>query len=209
VFDAGDGVDSKEESLREAVRETVSTLSDEELVRMVRHEGQKYTAYALHVAREELARRSRIRSFLDTETQDMNQLAGSTSARSSCYIEVWTKRNFEGEHLRIEGPVECSRLIFAELDFGDCISSLRVGPAAFVLAYAEAGFKGPMVSFGPGDELPDLAQVSFDDRIDSLRLINSLKIFDESRSDNNQTHVAVRNRSRGSKKKRGHKKRVV
>jgi hypothetical protein len=46
VFDNGDAVDSREESLREIVRETVSTLSDEELARMVRGARQKYTAYA-------------------------------------------------------------------------------------------------------------------------------------------------------------------
>ena len=209
VFDTGDAVDSKEESLREAVRETVSALSDEVLAQMVRGERQGYTAYALEVAREELARRSSIRQFLDSGTQDKSQFAGSTTSHSSCYIEIWTQKNFEGEHLQIEGPVECSRLTFADLDFGDSISSLRIGPAAFVLAYADEEFKGPMVSFGPGDEIPDLAQLSFDDRIDSLRLINSLKIFDESRSDKEQTPAAPRIPNRSSKKRRRHKKRVV
>jgi len=99
-------------------------------------------------------------------------------------------------------------LIFAELDFGDSISSLRVGPAAFVLAYAEAGFRGAMVSFGPGDEIPDLDQLSFDDVIDSLRLINSLKIFDESRREENQPKTTARPPNRSGKKRRGRKKRL-
>ena len=209
VFDAGDEVDSKEESLRETVRETVSMMSNEELARMLRAERQKYTAYALEIAREELARRSGIRSLLDSETRDKNQLARSTPARSSCYIEVWTQKNFEGEHLQIEGPAECSRLIFAELDFGDSISSIRVGAAAFVMAYTEPEFKGAMVSFGPGDEVPDLAQLSFDNRIDSLRLVNSLKIFDESRKDKSHNQAAARITKRSSKKRAGHKKRIV
>jgi len=129
--------------------------------------------------------------------------------RSSCYIEVWTEKNFEGEHLQIEGPVELSRLTFAELDICDSISSLRVGSAAFVMAFTEPEFKGAMVSFGPGDEIPDLAQLSFDDTIDSLRLVNSLKIFDESRKDKNQNQAAARIPKRSSKKRAGHKKRVV
>lgn len=71
-------------------------------------------------------------------------------SHADCYIEVWRDKNFEGEHLRIEGPVEYAMLEFASLKWGDCISSIRVGPSAFVLVYADREFKGTMMSFGPG-----------------------------------------------------------
>jgi hypothetical protein len=137
------------------------------------------------------------------------QPAEPISNRSDCYIEVWTQKNFEGEYLRIEGPVECSRLTLAKLDFGESITSLRVGPAAFVLAYGDEEFRGSMVSFGPGEEIHDLAELSFDDRIDSRKVINSLKVFDHSPNDTKETHVVAQSPSRSVKKRRGNRRRLA
>lgn len=98
--------------------------------------------------------------------------------KSGCYIDVWMKANFEGQSVRIQGPAEYPSLIFGQGDWGDRISSLRVGPNAFVIAYQDPNFGERQVTFGPGDEITDLGDLSFDDDIDSMRVIDSLRIFD-------------------------------
>jgi hypothetical protein len=62
--------------------------------------------------------------------------------------------------------------------WSDDISSLRVGPNAFVLAYENKQFKGGMLRLAPNQAVPDLREMRFNDEIDSLKVINSLKIFD-------------------------------
>jgi hypothetical protein len=98
--------------------------------------------------------------------------------KSGCYIDVWMKANFEGEPVRIQGPAEYPSLTFGQGDWGDRISSLRVGPNAFVIAYQDPNFGERQVTFGPYDEIADLGDLKFDDDIDSMRVIDSLRIFD-------------------------------
>src|ERR1044071_3251617 len=121
-----------------------------------------------------------------------------------CYIDVWKKANFEGESVRIEGPAEYPSLWFAQGDWGDCIGSLRVGPNAFVIAYRDENFGNSQVEFGPCDEIADLGDLKFEDEIDSMRVIDSLRIFE--RVEYNEQHDdAVRaERSEKRKKERRH-----
>jgi hypothetical protein len=95
-----------------------------------------------------------------------------------CYIDVWREADFGGETLRIRGPAEYPTLGFAQGDWGDDIGSLRVGPNAFVMAFRSRDFQGQLVTFGPNDEVADLGQFKLDDDIESVRVIDSLKIFD-------------------------------
>ena len=95
-----------------------------------------------------------------------------------CYIDVWRDAGFRGETVRIYGPAEYSSLELAQGHWGDDIGSLRVGPNAFVLAYHRRNFQDEPVTFGPNDEVADLSQFRFDDDIESLKVIDSLKIFD-------------------------------
>ena len=97
---------------------------------------------------------------------------------SGCYIDVWRDANFEGEAIRIEGPAEYPNLEFSAGDWGDHIGSLRVGPYAFVLAYRDKGFEDTMIAFGPNQEVADLGELHFDDDLDSIKVIDSLKILD-------------------------------
>lgn len=94
-----------------------------------------------------------------------------------CYIDVWREADFRGETRRIYGPAEHAALDFAEGNWGDDIGSLRVGPNAFVMAYHRRDFQDDPVTFGPDDEVADLSQFKFDDDIESLKVIDSLKIF--------------------------------
>ena len=95
-----------------------------------------------------------------------------------CYIDVWRGADFRGETMRIYGPADYASLDLAEGRWGDDIGSLRVGPNAFVLAYRRRDFRDEPVTFGPNDEAADLSQFNFDDDIESLKVIDSLKIFD-------------------------------
>jgi hypothetical protein len=95
-----------------------------------------------------------------------------------CYIDVWREADFRGETIRVHGPAEYASLDFAEGRWGDDIGSLRLGPNAFVLAYHRRDFQDEPVTFGPNDEVADLSHFKFDDDIESLKVIDSLKIFD-------------------------------
>jgi hypothetical protein len=74
-----------------------------------------------------------------------------------CYVELWVDKNFEGRCLRIDGPTHCPTLRSGAVDWNDSISSLRVGPGAFVEAFPDERFEGRMVRFGPNQEVPDLS----------------------------------------------------
>ena len=95
-----------------------------------------------------------------------------------CYIDVWRDADFGGETMRIHGPAEYPTLSFAQGYWGGDIGSLRVGPNAFVMAYRRREFHDKLVTFGPFDECADLGEFKFDDEIESLKVIDSLKIFD-------------------------------
>ncbi len=94
-----------------------------------------------------------------------------------CYIDVWRDADFGGETIRIYGPAEYESLDFTQGHWGDDIGSLRVGPNAFVMAYRRRDFKDRLVTFGPNDEVADLGEYKFDDEMESLKVIDSLKIF--------------------------------
>jgi len=182
---------SKQESLNKRIRETISSLSDDDLVNMQRASPRNYTPFARQVLEEELTRRRRMKagmkdspgvSAADPDPVTLREVPRRIR-HADCYIEVWSDKNFEGEHLRIEGPVEYPTLEFASLKWGDCISSVRVGPSAFVLVYADKEFKGTMMTFGPGQEVSNLEELNFNDEIDSIRLVNSVKVFDGFRAE--------------------------
>jgi hypothetical protein len=100
-----------------------------------------------------------------------------TQKSGDCYIDVWRDADFRGESRRIYGPAEYRSLEFAEGNWCDDIGSLRVGPNAFVMAYHRRDFQDELITFGPDDEVADLTQFRFDDEIESMKVIDSLKIF--------------------------------
>lgn len=167
---------SKKEALNKRIRETISGLSDEALNNIVQTTSLEYTPYALRVAREELKKRKKLKS-LNADDRALRQV-NDEKTRTGCYVEVWREKNFEGDHLLIEGPAEFETLSPGHKDWGDDICSLRVGPNAFVIAFESESFAGEMICFGPCQEIADLSEFAFDDKIDSLKLINSVKIFE-------------------------------
>lgn len=121
-----------------------------------------------------------------------------------CYIDVWRDANFEGEVIRIEGPAEYPNLKFSSGDWSDQIGSLRVGPLAFVLAYRDKEFEDKMIAFGPNQEVANLDELDFDDDMDSIKVIDSLKILDY-RSQDNMPDVAAEQAEEGSPSQAGKK----
>jgi hypothetical protein len=170
---------SKKEALNKRIRETISSLSDEALNSLVQNSSLEYTPFALRAAREEQKKRKKLKS-LSEDDRALRQVKDEKS-QTGCYVEVWREKNFEGEHMLIEGPAEYETLSSGNKDWGDDICSLRVGPNAFVIAFESASFTGEMICFGPCQEVADLTEFAFDDEIESLKLINSVKIFEYTR----------------------------
>jgi len=101
------------------------------------------------------------------------------SKNTDCYIDVWKEANFGGKHLRLHGPAEFPLLQFDDAEWGNQIGSLRVGPHAFVLAYHDRDFQSQLMTFGPNDQVADLSELKFDDEMESVKVIDSMKIFDD------------------------------
>src|SRR5262249_10981485 len=152
----------------------------------------EYTPFARDVAHEEIERRGG-EGVLRRELREKQAPMASAEAESIrgarpkpftplistvCYLEIWPDKHFEGESLIIKGPVEIPDLCANHLTWCSRIRSLRVGPEAFVLAYSQKRFKGDVIRLGPSEEVADLSNVKFDEHIDSIRIVDSIKVFD-------------------------------
>jgi hypothetical protein len=184
-------VSSERDKLNERIRQTIRNLRDEDLIHVAHSTSGEYTRYALDVAKAEIEKRGGPDALRKRLKEQASKSPGTDefiraarlrplSGRSStgCYIEVWRDKNFEGECLTIEGPGEIEDLCSNRMSWCGSIKSLRVGPHAFVLAYGDKEFKGKMISLGPSEELADLGDIKFDDAIDSIRIVDSIKVFD-------------------------------
>lgn len=178
---------SDRDRLNERIRQTIRNLRDEDLIHVAQSKSGEYTQFAIKFAKSEVQRRGGEDALWERLKEKPHQdefinaaLLRPPSAQPStgCYIEVWRFKNFEGECLTIEGPGEIGDLCSNHMSWCGTIKSLRVGPHAFVLAYGDKAFKGKMISLGPGEELADLGNLKFDDEIDSIRIIDSIKVFD-------------------------------
>ena len=198
-------MDSERDRLHDKIRETISNLRDEDLIHVVQSTSGEYTRFARDVARGEIERRGGEAALKRRLTEQMalkavREAESITATRlkpltgqihTECYIEVWQDKNFEGESLIIKGPGEISDLCANHLTWCGRINSLRVGPRAFVLGYGARNFQGDVIRLGPGEEVPDLANVKFDDKIDSIRIIDSIKVFDCTLSDKNAISSSI------------------
>ena len=192
---------SERDKLNERIRQTIRNLRDEDLIHVAQSRSRQYTQFAIKVAKSEVQRRGGGDALWERLKQQPQKSQGqdefinvallrppSSRPASGCYIEVWRDKNFEGECLTVEGPGEIGDLCSNHLSWCGSIKSLRVGPHAFVLAYADKAFKGKMISLGPGEELADLGNIKFDDEIDSIRIVDSIKVFDCTSSPDHHIH---------------------
>jgi hypothetical protein len=136
------------------------------------------------------------RIFLFLSTIALLSFAGLASAKE-CWLEVYDKANFEGEHVRIPGPAELASLKSLNgQDWSNRIESVVVGPDAEVLAFRQERFqaesKGPInhpeaftnwgkgeipgygdmeITFGPGKKEHHLGELNFHRNINSLKIM--------------------------------------
>ena len=61
-----------------------------------------------------------------------------------------------------------------------------------MLAYGARNFQGDVIRLGPCEEVPDLANVKFDDEIDSIRIVDTRASNCRSRNDL-QNFVSIEN----------------
>lgn len=107
-------------------------------------------------------------------------LAGCGNPRGSeyndCWVKIYDEENFtwDDDRAQIWGPGEFPTLNHmrdsGEDDWNNDIESIKVGPRARVILYADEGFRGPAISFGPGEHVPDLDAYDFGDRAESMRI---------------------------------------
>ena len=77
-----------------------------------------------------------------------------------------------------------------------------------MLAYKDKNFKDRMVSFGPCQEVADLSHYKLDDGIDSIKIIDSLKIlYRPPATASEDERAEIQNSEKGERKRRGKKKR--
>lgn len=197
---------SDSDKLHDRIRETITNLRDEDLLHVVQSTSGEYTRFARDVAHEEIKRRggeaALRKRLIDEPASKAAERAESLRASrlkplsalisTECYIEVWQEKNFEGEALIIEGPGEIPNLCANHLTWCSRISSLRVGPRAFVLAYGGRNFKGDVIRLGPGEEVSDLSNVKFDHEIDSIRINDTRACKCRTRNDL-QNCVSIKN----------------
>lgn len=98
------------------------------------------------------------------------------SEYNDCWVKIYDEENFSWSDDRDQlwGPAEYPTLNHipgaGEDDWNNDIESIKVGPRARVILYADEGFRGPAISFGPGEQVPDLDAYDFGDRAESMRI---------------------------------------
>ncbi len=122
--------------------------------------------------------------------------SGAAPAKE-CWLDIYDKDNFQGGHLRIEGPAELPNLKkLGDQDWSNRIESLKVGADAEVIAYRKENFeekpRGPVnhpeafqewgaqeipayqeleINFGGGKQEHHLGDLHFHRSINALRVL--------------------------------------
>lgn len=117
-------------------------------------------------------------------------------AAKECWADFFDKPNFEGQHVRLEGPAELPSLGKLQgQDWNNRIESLKVGPDAELIAYRRPNFEetpeAPLnhpqsftgrdpseiaayqdleISFGPNAREQHLGELKFHRNINSVKL---------------------------------------
>lgn len=120
---------------------------------------------------------------------------GLALAGGDCWLEIYDKSEFQGKHVRIQGPAQLPNLRQVDgEDWGSRIDSLIVGPKAQVLAFVLEDFKDDApaqayhgdalrnwkeeassysdkeITFGPGHKEHHMGELSFHRDINSLKI---------------------------------------
>jgi hypothetical protein len=89
---------------------------------------------------------------------------------NGCWIDVWDKPDAKGNSTRLWGPADYPYLRFGMTPWGTQIRSLQVGPGAYIQGFEDLNFFDSVFWLLPGQKVDDVAELSCNDDIDSLRL---------------------------------------
>ena len=103
-----------------------------------------------------------IGSAVDFKVEDKN-----------CWIEIFDDDEVdEGDpHVKIQGPAEYATLkdVYGR-NWNNDIESVIVGSNATVHAWMDRDFKGPEISFTPGQRVPKLSKLKMSNTIESMKI---------------------------------------
>lgn len=148
------------------------------------------------MCKKSVATRRSVRVFLIASALAGIAGTGSSAAAGDCWLDVYDQSNYEGAHVRIDGPAELPSLHNLKgQEWSNRIESLVVGPKAQVLAFRLEGFKEEVsgmpyhgdaikawgeeaksysdkeITFGPSRKEHHLGELNFHRNINSLKLI--------------------------------------
>ena len=96
-----------------------------------------------------------------------NLLIGESNG---CWVEVFTNKGFRGRPQRLYGPADFPMLRIRENGMGESLSSLRVGPHAYVQCFDASNFQQTLFWLLPNEVVNDVAQLRAVQQINSVRL---------------------------------------
>ena len=89
---------------------------------------------------------------------------------NGCWIDFFDSNRFSGNRMRLRGPAEFAGLRVREENFGHTISSISVGPCAYVQCYKAHDFRDTIFWLLPNQSIESLADLDCPDNIDAIRL---------------------------------------
>jgi hypothetical protein len=91
----------------------------------------------------------------------------------NCFVEVFDDDEFDQDdpHVKIQGPAEYASLtdLFGR-NWSNDIESVIVGSSATVHAWIAKDFKGPEMTFTPGQRVPKLSKLKMSNAIQSMKV---------------------------------------
>jgi hypothetical protein len=91
----------------------------------------------------------------------------------NCWAEVFDDDEFDQDdpHLKLQGPAEYASLtnLFGR-NWNNDIESVIVGTSATVHAWIAKDFKGPEMTFGPGERVAKLSKLKMANAIQSMKI---------------------------------------
>jgi len=97
----------------------------------------------------------------------------STVVDNNCWIEIYDDDEYDEDdpHVKIQGPAEYATLKEVNgRNWSNDIESVIVGTNATVHAWKDKDFKGPEISFTPGQRVPKLSKLNMSNTIESMKI---------------------------------------
>jgi hypothetical protein len=89
---------------------------------------------------------------------------------NGCWIDIWDKPQFTGNHRRLIGPADFPYLRIAEQPWNPHVQSLVVGPNAYGQFYEDLNFDDSVFWVLPNQRVESVDELACNDDIDSLRI---------------------------------------